>query len=178
MARPPSTGTRSASTSRPLLSAVSAASSTRREPELLNLAVTLSAWLVLVLAVLNAYVLIRTGGEVTADLPFTGYVEYTPAVVNVVTWGGHVWLPAGLSLLGAAGLGAAAGATRGVRQIGERTGPLLFLSILAALLGIAGSVIGLTLVALATAVGVAAVLLIGALLLAVCLILLAAFLSG
>lgn len=161
--RGPSTVVRSSTSGRPLLQAVSGSTTVQREAESLGWVVTAIAWVVAALAAANAYFLLSTGGVLSTSLPFSGYVEYTPAVVAVVTWGDHIAAPIALSLVGALGVGGASFPTGGLRRVGARSGPVLFGALLAGLLGVAGTLLGLALVAFATAVGVAVVLAIGAL---------------
>lgn len=146
-----------AAPSRPLLAAVSA-STPPRGAEPVTPVVTLLAWLVLLLAAGNAYLMIRTGGWMGSDLPFTGQVDYSPTVTALMTWGGHPGWPIALSILGSAGLAAAATRTRALRQVGGAAGMTLFVSLLVALVGIAGSLAALLLIALATAIGITVVI--------------------
>ena len=171
-------GTQRVGNGPPLLSAVSTGSRARREAEPLSIVVTLIAWLLVALAGANAWMLFRTHGVLAERLPFSGYVEYAPVVLSVITWGDHVLLPAWLSALSVLGLSAAAVGTAGLRRIGSTSGPVLFGAALAGLLGIAGTLVGLAIVALATAIGVAIVLVIGTLIAIAAFMVIGALLEG
>lgn len=151
---PPTRAVGVAAASRPLLSAV-AAPTGRRGAEPVTWVVTLLAWLLMLLAAANGYLMIRTRGHIGSDLPFAGVVDYGPVVMALATWAGHAAWPTGLSVLGAAGLATAAASSRGLRQVGGRAGSLMFVSMLLALAGVAGSLAALLVVAFATALGVA-----------------------
>jgi hypothetical protein len=167
---------RADASSRPLWAAVNA-STGRMGAEPLTVVVTLLAWVVLAASAGNAYVLFRTGG-VTGSLPFSGYVHYESLVNDVLTWGGHVRWPAWLSTLGAAALGVAALGTRGLRQVGGGWGLLFFGGLCLAGVGIAGSVVALVTIGFATGLGIAVCVLLGALLLAAVVMLLAGLAGG
>lgn len=175
--RPPTRAVGVAAASRPLLSAVSAPTG-RRGVEPVTWVVTLIAWLLMVLAAANGFLMIRTRGQIGADLPFAGVVDYGPLVTALATWAGHAMWPTGLSVLGAAGLAAAAVGSRGLRQIGGRAGSLMFVGMLLALAGVAGSLAALLVVALATAVGVAISIAIAAAVIAAIVVVLTAAASG
>jgi hypothetical protein len=152
--RPPTRAVGVTAASRPLLSAVSAPTA-RRGAEPVTWVVTLLAWLLMLLAAANGYLVIRTRGQIGSDLPFAGVIDYGPVVTALVTWSGHAAWPIGLSVIGAAGLAAAAVSSRGLRQIGGRAGALMFAAMLLALAGVAGSLGAVLVVAFATALGVA-----------------------
>ncbi|MEQ7845772.1 hypothetical protein [Nocardioides kribbensis] len=126
--------------------------------------VTLIAWVLMLLVAGNAYLMLRTGGWVDTDLPFTDQVDYGPTVTALITWAGHPGWPTWFSVLGATGLGVAAVNTRGLRQVGGAGGTTLFISLLLTIAGVAGSMAALLVVALATAIGVAIVVIFGVLL--------------
>lgn len=152
--RPPTRAVGVAAASRPLLAAVSAPTA-RRGAEPVTWVVTLLAWLLMLLAVANGYLMVRTGGQIGSDLPFAGVVDYSPVVTALTTWGGHAAWPTSLSVIGATGLATAAVSSRGLRQVGGRAGALMFAAMLLALAGVAGSLGAVLVVGFATALGVA-----------------------
>lgn len=162
---------------RPLLAAVSAPTG-RRGTEPVTPVVTIIAWLVLLLAAGNAYLMLRTGGWVGTDLPFADQVDYRPAATGLMTWAGHPGWPTWLSVLGATGLAVAAATTRGLRQVRGAAGTTLFVSLILAIAGVAGSLAALLLIALATAIGVTVVVVLGVLFMAALVMLLIGLASG
>jgi hypothetical protein len=152
--RPPARAVGVTAATRPLLSAVSAPTG-RRGAAPVTLVVTVLAWLLMLLAAGNAYLMFRTRGWIGSDLPFTAQVDYSPAVTALMTWAGHPAWPTWLSVLGATGLAVVALSTRGLRQVGGGAGATMFVSLLLALAGVAGSLAALIVVAFATAIGVA-----------------------
>jgi hypothetical protein len=174
--RPPTRAVGVTASTRPLLSAVSAPIG-RRGAEPVTPVVTLIAWLLMLLAAGNSYLMLRTRGWIS-NLPFTGQVDYSPTVTALMTWAGHPGWPTWLSVLGAAGLAVAAVRTRGLRQVGGGAGATLFVSLLLALAGMAGSLAALLVVAFATAIGIAVVVAITALLVVGLVLLLVGLVSG
>ncbi|WP_286928873.1 MULTISPECIES: hypothetical protein [Aeromicrobium] len=154
--RPPARVAGVAPVTRPLLSAVSAPTG-RRGAEPVSPPVTAIAWLLMVLAAGNAYLLFRTHGGIGTGLPFAGVVDYGPAVTTLITWAGHPGWPTWLSAFGAVGLALAAVRSRGLREVGGGSGATMFVSILFALAGVAGSLAALVVVAFAATLGVAIV---------------------